>query len=402
MLTDTLKEEIQAWRRKALLIGIAGLVISLLALAISPSRFYQSWLVAYVLVFGLAAGGLSGVLLRHLAGGAWSVAIQRFCEAASRTLWVFAPLFLFLFLTGGTYLYPWTDPVYAASHPVVANKTAYLNTGFFLLRFAACFALWGLLAFLFNRWSARLDATGDPRYAVWMRRLSAPGMAAMFLSMTIAATDWGMSTEPEWYSTIYGPLWIVSQGLSILALSIIAITRMDGEPPLAQAMNHRQYVNLGNLLLAFTVLWTYVAFSQFLITWSGNLPEEIGWYLNRRGGGLTGISVLLALFHFLVPMIVLLFRQTKEGVLGLRQVAYLLLAMRVLDLYWNLVPSFPGQANRVDVWMVVSVLAAVAALGGFWLRLFLGQLMKRPLLPVNDPRAEMLLRRENREAQGHA
>lgn len=402
MLTETLKAEILDWRRKALFIGIAGLLVSFFALVFSPSRFFQSWLVAFVLVFGFAAGGLFGVLLRHLAGGAWSVVIQRFCEAASRTLWVFSPIMLALFLIGGNYLYPWTDPAYVAAHPVVANKAAYLNAGFFLFRLAACFTLWGALAFLFNRWSTKLDATGDARYAVWMRRASAPGIILMFLSMTIAATDWGMSTEPEWFSTIYGPLWIVSQGLSILALSIVVITYMDGEPPLAQAMNHRQYVNLGNLLLAFTVLWTYISFSQFLITWSGNLPEEIGWYLHRRGGGLTGVSVILSLFHFLVPMVVLLFRQTKEGVLGLRRIAYLLLAMRVVDVYWNLVPSFPGHANRIDLWTVLFVVAAVAALGGFWLRLFLGELMKRPLLPVNDPRAEMLLLKESREAHSHA
>ncbi|HNR31244.1 MAG TPA: hypothetical protein PKI11_10175 [Candidatus Hydrogenedentes bacterium] len=402
MFTDTLKGGINDVRRTALLIGVAGLLFSLLALVFSPARFFQSWLVAYVLVFGLAAGGLFGVLLRHLAGGAWSVVIQRLCEAASRTLWVFAPLFLLLFLLGKNYLYPWTDPAYVADHHVVANKTAYLNTPFFLARFVVYFAVWGALAWVCSHWSARLDATGDARYAVWMRRLSAPAMIVMFLTMTLAATDWGMSTEPEWFSTIYGPLWIVSQGLSILALCIIAITYMDSEPPLAQAMNHRQYLNLGNLLLAFTVLWSYISFSQYLIIWSGNLPEEIGWYLKRDGGGLTGITVILSLFHFLVPMIVLLFRQTKEGVLELRRIAYLLLVMRVVDVYWNLVPSFAGHANRIDLSTTLFVIAAVAALGGLWLWHFLGELLKRPLLPVNDPRAEMLLLKETREAHGHA
>lgn len=402
MLTETLKNDINSARRKALLIGIACSAFTLFALVFSPSRFFQAWLVAFVMAFFFAAGGLLGTLLRHLAGGAWSVAIQRFCEAASRTLWIFPPVFLAIFLLGKGYLYPWTDAAYVAGNHVVHNKSAYLNTNFFLLRFVAYFAIWGGFVYLFNSWSRKLDETADQRYAVWMRWLSAPGIIIMFLTMTLAATDWGMSTDPDWFSTIYGPLWIVSQGLSMLALAIICITYMDGEPPIAQAMNHKQYINLGSLLLAFTVLWTYISFSQFLITWSGNLPEEIGWYMDRRGTGLIRISTLLTLFHFLVPMIVLLFRRTKEGVLGLRRIAYLILVMRVVDVYWNLVPSFPGHANRIDFWTTVFVAAAVAGAVGLWLWLYLGELKKRPLIPVNDTRAELLLIKERQEAHGHA
>ena len=402
MLTENLKIGIDSVRNKALAAGVAGLLLTLLALPLSPSRVFQSWLVAFVLTFGLAAGGLFATLLRHMAGGAWSVALQRFSEAASRTLWVFPPVFLFLFLLGKGYLYPWTDPDVVAGSHVIASKAAYLNVNFFLARFVAYFIIWGVIAWAFNAWSCKLDETADQRYAVWMRWLSAPCMILMFLTMTLAATDWGMSTDPDWFSTIYGPLWIVSQGLSILALSIICITYMDGEPPIAQAMNHKQYINLGSLLMAFTVLWTYIAFSQFLITWSGNMPEEIGWYMDRRGTGLIRISTLLTLFHFLVPMIVLLFRRTKEGVLGLRRVAYLLLVMRVVDVYWNLVPSFAGHASRIDFWTTALVIAAVAGFGGLWLRMFLGELKKYPLIPVNDTRAELLLIKESQEAHGHA
>jgi hypothetical protein len=194
----------------------------------------------------------------------------------------------------------------------------------------------------------------------------------------------------------------VSQGLSILALSVILLSLIDHEAPIAGAIQTKTYINLGNMLLGFVVLWSYISFSQYLVIWSGNLPEEITWYLNRTDGGLVVITFLLTLIHFLVPMILLLFRQTKKNVIPLRNVAIAVIVMRFFDVYWNIVPSFSGFENRIGIAMTFFALAATAGLGGLWLWHFLGLLMQRPLIPVHDPRALALLEKEQREASSHA
>ncbi|MFP4500499.1 MAG: hypothetical protein ACLFTT_05820 [Candidatus Hydrogenedentota bacterium] len=400
-MSNDLRERIDNVRIKALALGVLGVLVTLPALLFTRELFFGAWLVAFIFVFMFAAGGLATVLLRHLAGGAWSVILQRISEAAARTLWMFVPVFALIFYFAHDVLYPWTVAGYVAGHTVVQAKESYLNMPFFWLRFAGFFMIWLGLTGFYSHFSKKLDETEDARYAIWMQRLSAPALILFFVTMTLAATDWGMSLEPTWYSTIYGPLWIVSQGLSLLALAIIVLTSVDHEPPVAGNVHAKIYINIGNMFLAFVVLWSYFSFSQFLIVWSGNLPEEISWYLRRSEGGLVTISFLLALFHFLVPMLLLLYRRTKGGVIPLRRLACAVIVMRFIDIYWNIVPSFEGYANRIGWGMTFFAMAAAIGLGGIWLWYFLHLLAQRPLVPEHDPRARILLAKE-KEAASHA
>ncbi|MCC6145671.1 MAG: hypothetical protein IT368_17830, partial [Candidatus Hydrogenedentes bacterium] len=328
MLNTALEKKITSLQAKAFVVGAAGVVITLAALLFTPvvtgednvyqvttgfgARFFQALHIAWITLLGLPLGGLAIIMLRPLAGGAWSVVLQRVCEAASRTIWVFFFVGIFIMGLGSSYLFPWVHEEILHHNHIIGAKVHYLNLGFFWIRYVVYFAIWYGLMSLFNGASKRLDETGNQVFAVRMQRFSAPGLVLFFLSVTFAMTDWAMSLEPEWFSTIYGPFGVVSVVLLTLSAMIIALTRLDQWEPLKSRITAKHYHDIGNLMLGFVILWSYMAFAQFLITWSGNLPEEIGWYMHRKGGGLTVVTVMLMLFHFLVPMIYLLFRQNKK------------------------------------------------------------------------------------------
>jgi len=402
MLTEEHLATLRGLRNKALLAGIAGTAVSLAGLARGLDGLLQPYIVAYLFWFALGVGALAVVMLHHPCGRAWSFMIQRICEAGSRTLPHFAVLGAVVFL-GAVYLtgiYPWTDPDYLSEHHAASLKTSFLNPGMFTLCFILYFLLWVAMAALYNGWSKRLDETGDVTIIGRMKFLAGPGLILYVLSMTFAATHWTMSLEPTWFSTIYGPWLIGGYALAAVAFATIVLSYLQAVPGIQGKVTKRHFHHLGNFMLGLTIFWAYTSFSQFLIIWNGNLPEEISWYLNRHGGGLTFITVLLIVFVWLVPMFLLFMRPAKLDVTRLRRVAYYVLAMRLLDLYWNIVPSFAGNANTVDFFTVFLVLAATAGLGGFWVWVFLGELAKRPLVPQQDPRSVLMFLKD--EAHHHA
>lgn len=415
MLNSALEKQISGVQSKAFVVGVAGLAVTFCALFAGPSaeihgptagaggRFFQALLIAWILLLGLPLGGMATVMLRHLAGGAWSVFMQRVCEACGRTLWYFFAVGLFIFLLGANNIFPWLHYEYIAEHHVVEEKLHYLNLPFFYTRYIIFFAIWAGLIWFFGTSSKRLDETGNQMYAVRTARFAAVGLILYVATITFAATDWGMSLEPEWFSTIYPVIWLVSQCLLTLAFTIVVLSFLKDHEPIKSRITTKQFHQLGNFLLGFVILWSYVSFSQFLIIWSGNVPEEIGWYLNREGGGLTVVTAILMLFHFLVPMLILLFRKTKQRIAVLRNIALWIIAMRVVDIYWNIAPSFAWNKGVIDLLSLVFILSAIAGLGGIWLYLFLRELKKRPLLPVHDPLfEEMLPNTSQEEAPSHA
>lgn len=415
MLTDNQIRKVDALRRKALLAGIAGTAVVVLGGILNGAlgglgleKIFQAFIVAYLLILGLGVGSLAVVMVHHLCGGTWSYVIQRINEAGSRTL-----PFLFvagaIIILGGaafTHVYPWMDEDFLHKHHIVENKLAFLNLGTFITCFLGYFAVWGVLAYFYNHWSLKLDQSGDQKYIGKMKFWAAPGLILYVLTMTFAATHWAMSLEPEWFSTIYGAWLIGSYALTVIAFSVIVLTYAAEEKPLKDLVTSKQYHHLGNFLLGFTVFWAYTAFSQFLLIWNANMPEEIGYYLHRQGGGLTLMSVVLMAFHWFFPMFILLMRNQKTNLVKLRRVAYYILVMRIVDVYWNIAPSFSdsraadGVSGYINPVTVVLVLAAVVGLGGLWLYTFLGQLKKRPLAPLNDPRRELMF--VHSEAHSHA
>ena len=377
---------LDALRQRSLIVGVIGLVAATAGALISPDQFFHAYLLAYLFWLAAALGGLALTMLQHLSGGGWGVVLRRTFEAAARTLPWMALLFVPL-VFGLRDLYPWTDTAMVAEDPILREKALYLNTPFFLVRAAACFAVWIGLALLLTRWSAGQDRTGDPALAVRMRNTSAVGMVLYFLTMTVAAIDWAMSLEPHWFSTMYGFLFVIGQGLMGLSIAIVVARRLSREAPMSGVFNAGHFHDFGKLLFAFTMVWAYLSFSQFLIIWSANLPEEIPWYQHRMSHGWEYIGLALVAFHFAVPFIVLLSRRSKRNAAILAGMALWLIAARFLDLFFMIGPeAYPnGLAFH---WLDV---AAPVGLGGVWVALFLSNLKSRPLLPLRDAGLENAL-----------
>jgi hypothetical protein len=374
--------DLTRWRNFALRAGIAGLVLTAIGLFFSPVQFFRSYLWAFLFWFGIALGCLPLLMLYHLVGGAWGFTIRRIVESGTRTLPLLAVLFVPV-LIGIPQLYEWSHAEKVAQVESLRQKQAYLNVPFWILRSIFYFAVWLFYAYRLNRMSVIQDETGEPRLVNAFERLSGPGLVAYGLTITFAAFDWAMSLEPQWYSTIYGMLWIVSQALSSLAFAIAMVALLSDRAPMSHVSVPDSLQDLGNLLLAFVMLWAYLSFAQFLIIWSGNLPEEIAWYLNRMRHGWQWVAAALITFHFFVPFILLLSRFRKRRVQWIATIAALVLFMRVVDTYWIVTPAFYGDHLTIH-WLDIFALVGI---GGVWLGFYARQLTTMPLLPLHDPNA---------------
>lgn len=415
MLTDNQIRKINGLRGTALIAGCVGVAVVLLGAILNGAlgglgfeKVFQAFIVAYMLFLGLGIGSLAALMVHHLCGGTWSYVIQRICEAGARTVPFFFVAGIFIFFGGllFTHVYPWTDPEYLHKYHIVEEKLAFLNVGTFVVCYLVYFTVWIGLSYCYNHWSHKLDQSGDQRYIGKMKFWAAPGLVLYVITLTFAATHMSMSLEPEWFSTIYGAWLIGSYALTVIAFATIVLSHLADEKPLSELVTAKQYHHLGNFMLGLTIFWAYTSFSQFLIIWNGNLPEGIGFYIHRSGPGLNAITVFLMVFHWFVPMILLLFRKQKLDIAKLRRIAYWILAVRVVDVYWNIAPSFmdsrlpDGTGGMVNLWTVFLVLAAVVGLGGIWLYVFLTELKKRPVAPLNDPRRELMF--VHHEAHSHA
>jgi hypothetical protein len=373
-----------SFQGRAFIAGCVLLLLVLVTLFINPTQFFRAYLVGWTFWTGIAIGSLALLMLQHLTGGGWGLVIRRVLEAATRTLPFMAVLFIPIIL-GSHSLYEWTHQEELAQHPAVQFKAGYLNVPFFIVRTVVYFGVWIALAFFLNRWSIMQDRTAEARYTKNMRLLSGPGMVALIFSVTFASIDWYMSLEPEWFSTIYGFIFVASWSLSALAFVIAAMATLSKDEPLQRIVKPLHFQDLGKLLLALVMLWAYFAFSQYLIIWSGNLPEEIVYYLERIHGAWGALIILIGLLHFAAPFLFLLSRDLKRNPRRLMMVAVLVLVMRMIDLLWMLVPAFKGHN-----WVWLDVIAWLG-FGGLWLGLFAWQLAKRPLIPINDPQFESVM-----------
>jgi hypothetical protein len=380
------------WARLPL-VGFSLAVIGLAGAAVTarqdPTRFLAAWLVAFVFFLTLALGCLYFVLMHTAAQGGWGVAVRRLAEDAAGTI----PLFVLLFLPvafGLRSLYPWAHPD-AAADTLLRWKRPYLNEGFFLARAALYFVVWSGIALWFVRLSARQDATAELALSARLRRWSGPLLIPLGLAHTFAAFDWLMSLDPGWYSTIYG-VYSFSGGL-VAAMAFLAIVTvlMRRSGPLAQLLSSEHLHDLGKLLFTFTVFWAYIGFSQYLLIWYGNIPEETVWYRHRLEGPWLAASVVLALGHFVVPFFFLLPRATKRAPKALVGAAAWMLLMHLVDVYWMVVPDVPGHPAAPGV---VDA-AALLAVAGSFLAVFGWLLRRHALVPVGDPRLSESLAFEN-------
>jgi hypothetical protein len=377
---DPVTTEIGQWQQKALLVGLAGLLLSLTGLVLDRDQFLRSYLFAYLYGTGMALGCMGILLLHHVVGGKWGMVIRRMCEAGARTLPYMAILLIPVLAGMGT-LYIWTRPE-AAQDANIQAKAAYLNVPFFIVRAVFYFLVWTFFARRLSEWSAEQDRTGDERLIGKMRSFSAPGLLIFVVTTTFAFVDWIMSLEPHWFSTIYGAMFLVGQVLESFAFIIALLIVLSRRPPLRDYVTPQHFHDLGNLMFAFTVLWAYLSFSQFLIIWAGNLPEEIPWYVRRLSGGWGWVAFTLVVFHFALPFLLLLQRGIKRRTDLLFKVCMLMIVIRLVDVYWVVEPSLYDKQLKVH-WMDF---ATPLLVGGAWLALFFWQLKARPLVPLKDPR----------------
>lgn len=374
---------LESFEQRALMVGAMAALLTTVGAFFDAEQFFRSYLTAFCYWIAIPLGSLALLMLHHIAGGAWSLVIRRPSEAAARTFPLMAVL-LVPVLFGLHELYEWTHADVVAADHILQQKSAYLNVPFFLARSALYFAIWIAIGTALSKLSARHDDTGDDDAVRLMRRISGGGIALLALTITFASVDWVMSLDPHWFSTLFGFMFLSSDILATLAFSICVLVYLKDREPFSRVLNPQHFHDLGNLLMGFVMVWAYLSFSQYLIIWSGNLQEEVGWYLDRNANGWQAISVLLAVFHFFVPFLVLLTRHTKRAESNLVKVAGFMLLMRWIDLHWIITPSLSAGAFTVH-WMDFTT---VVALGGLWLAYFARQLRSQPLLPKNDPLLE--------------
>lgn len=366
--------------------GVLGVVLAVAGFFMSGAdRFFQAYLVAYTFWMGVIMGAMALLMVQHLSGGVWGIILRRPFEAAVRTLPIMTILFIPI-VFGMHSIYEWSLPE-AANDAGIQAKALYLNTPFFIVRQVIYFGIWNLIGFLLTKWSAEHDRTGDPMLLDKMSKLSGAGLLIYGLTMTFAAVDWTMSVNPHWFSTIWGMLYVGGQGLSAFAFGICVLVMLAQSAPMNRVLTANHFHDLGKLLFAFLMLWAYLSFSQFLIIWSANLPEEIPHYLNRWENTWKFLSIFIVVGHFMVPYALLLSRDLKRNYGKLRVIATWLLFARLAEYFWHVAPELHHDGFSISLLDV----ALPLALGGIFISLFVSQLGGRALLPVNDPALEKAL-----------
>jgi hypothetical protein len=373
-----LDNKLSRLQMRAVIVSVLALILVIIGAVMNPPVFFRGWLMAWLLWLGVALGSLALQMLQFLSGGQWGVVSRRVFEAAGQTLPLLAILFIPILFGMGT-LYPWTHPDLVAGDAVLQHKHAYLNVPFFVIRAILYFVIWIGTAILVSRAGDHQDEPGARSRA---SAYSGLGLVLYFFTMTFAATDWAQSLQPHWYSTIWGFLFIVGQGLSAMSLGICAILLLAQWPPMRGIVRERHMHDLGKLLFMFVMLWAYLSFSQLLIIWAGNLPEEIPWYVERLATNWAGVAVALLLFQFLFPFLLLLSRPLKRHAFPLMSVAILLFVMRQVDVFWMIVPD--AQQSGIQLHWLHFV--CPIAIGAGWIAFWIWQVRRKPLLPGNDPR----------------
>lgn len=392
----TAPAQVGVLQKRALIVGVVFMVLFAVGAIVDRPQFFHSYLVGYLFWAGIALGSLALLMLQHLTGGGWGLVIRRVLEAATRTLPLLALLFIPIII-GAHDIYPWTHQEEMSRTPALAQKARlYLNLPFFIGRAAFYFGIWILMSYLLTSWSLAQDRTADRRYNKRMRMFSGPGLGIFVLTVTFASVDWAMSLNPEWFSTIYGLLFVAAWALSALAFAIAVMANLGRREPLSLIVRPNHFQDLGKLMLAFVMLWAYFSFSQFLIVWSGNLPEEIQWYLPRLRGGWGAIAFSVVIFHFAFPFMLLLSASLKRNAGKLMILAVVILVIRLIDFFWMIAPEFTHGGFHIS-WMDV---VAPVGIGGVWLAMFFWQLSKHPLMPINDPQYDALL--EQAQTPAHA
>jgi hypothetical protein len=387
-------KKISQW---ALIVGLVfGVVAVVLAFA-HPDEFYRAYLLGFMDWLGVALGSMAILMIRHLTGGGWGMVIRRILGAAMRTVPLLAVLFIPVIL-GIHHLYIWARPLSEVSdkhlhdHLEDITKT-YLTTNGFIIRAIFYFAIWNLLSFLLTKWSKENDSPTSRDNTGRFKAVAGPGLILYGFTISFAAIDWVMSLDPSWISTIFGLVILIGEVLSAMCFAVVVERILYDYKPMSEMLKPDFVHDHGKWMLAFTMVWAYFNYSQWLIIWAGNLPTEITYYMRRLNGGWGSVGLVIVIFHFAVPFTTLLSRSFKRNIRKLVWLAALLLVMRYVDLFWIIEPNFSSTFHLTIADIVVPI-----AIGSFWLAFFFRNLGALPLLPAYDDAANEVLEPEESHA----
>jgi hypothetical protein len=382
---------VELLQRRGLAAIVIGGIVGIVGVILHPAQFAPSWLIGFMFCLGLSLGCLALLMTQHMSGGAWGLVTRRIFEAGSRLL----PYCLLLFIPVAVLipqLYVWARPDAVKADEILQHKHVYLNVPFVLVRAAVYFVVWLGCMYYLNAWSAAQDrgevgvTEADTRR---FRVVSAPGLLLYVVLTSLAAIDWLMSLDSHWYSTIFGFILVAGQALCALSFAVAVLSMLVPREPMANVLRRVHFHDLGKLMLAFVMLWAYFSFSQFLIIWAGNLPEEITFFLARLRNGWQYVSLLIVVGHFALPFMLLLSADLKRRPHQLARVAWFIVAIRLVDLIWIVAPNF----NQGGFPVSLANVGIPVALGGLWVYLFAAQLRRYPLVPINDPYFRQMLAR---------
>ena len=388
------------FRTTAMVVGALATVGAIIGAVVNHKLFLQSWIVGFMFWLGVSLGSLALLMLQYTTSGKWGILGRRFWEAATAF-----PTLLFMFVCwlplvlGRNYIFPWTTMTPEELLPDRARL--WLNPKLFVLRGIIYFLIWIFWSWRLHRWS-EVEERGDatPQKFISIQNFSGAGILVYALTITFASVDWVMSLNPMWWSTVWGMLFMVGECLTTFAFTIWLLARFAQMEPVSRLVKAEQYHDYGKLMFAFVVLWAYLSFSQWLIIWQANITDEIRWYLDRVHGHWKLIATALIFLHFVLPFSIMLSRNLKRQPKKLVTMAFWIMVVRVLDLFWLVQPSFnravefhgdPTSLAPLNVWIILMTVVNLLAIGGWWLTIFYWQLGKRSLMPVNDPKFVDLL-----------
>lgn len=395
---------------KALMIGLAGIGAAVVLGLVSwnSEAFFRGYVMNLAFFTSLALGAFFFVLIQHVTRAGWSVVVRRLAENVSMvfpTLFLLALVFVIPILIGwpnGIHaVYPWTDPELRQHDHLIQHKAPYLNGGFFLVRLAFYFGLWTLIAGHFYRASVRQDETGDPALTARLQSLAAPCLIVFALTTTYFAFDVLMSLDPHWYSTIFGVYYFAGSTVAFFALLALMMFGLQSAGRLQSAISIEHYHDVGKFMFAFIVFWAYIGFSQYMLIWYGNLPEETGWYLIRQQSPWLLVSLLLLFGHFILPFVALISRHPKRQKNVLILGAMWMLLMHWIDMMWLVYPHAEGHGGEtrtpapLTLWDLLQSVASLVGIGGVCAWAVLNRMGAAALAPQRDPRLNDSLAFEN-------
>jgi len=376
--------------QRSLIVGVVFGIVAVVLAFMRPDEFYCAYLLGFMCWLGVALGSMAILMIRHLTGGGWGMVIRRILGAAMRTVPLLAAMFVPIII-GMRSLYIWARPLelvedkHLREHLEDITKT-YLTTNGFILRAVFYFAIWNLLSFLLSHWSKQTDHAGAPDNTDRFKTVAGPGLILYGFTISFAAIDWVMSLDPSWISTIFGLVVLIGEVLSAMCFAVVVERILFNYKPMSEMLKPDFVHDHGKWMLAFTMVWAYFNYSQWLIIWAGNLPSEITYYMRRLNGGWGYVGLIIVIFHFAIPFGFLLSRSFKRNIRKLVWLAAWLMLMRYLDLFWIIEPNFSQTFKFTVADVVVPI-----AIGGFWLAYFFRNLGALPLLPAYDPSAGEVL-----------